>query len=1672
MNKVFKLVWNAQRQAYVVTSEKAQSKGRLFLLNLVSAISVTLVMTPMSYAQCDSSLLKNNCARNVTNEIVNKNLYNNQLTSKQVGVDVNSLFGTANFNNPVEILLSKHIESVDDGYNYTSDNSVSDITLHQSAGDIIGGKNGINLNHNGNGSNGITISGEVTGKQGDGIRTINSTSTQDLNITELVGANVHGQGNGINALNNGHGITIISTADSVIGDELDGILAVNDGDTQGLKIIQSAGDVHGKKNGINADNKGKGRTNITSNGEVVGDENDGINAVNEQNAGDLLISQNGGSITGGLNGIKANNLGNGSTTIAVSANILGQQNDGIYANNSSNTHDLSVTQNSGVINGKLNGINAVNNGNGSTIVTTSGTVTGNENDGVNITNQANTNKLTFNQLKGEITGKEYGINIVNNGNGITSISSHGAIEGQQRDGILATGSANTTDLNVNQTSGSIKGAINGMNLTNQGTGSTLITTNGEVIGQQNDGLYAVNQANTHDMTVNQSAGTISGQSNGIYIHNGGNGSSIIGSSGDITGETNYGIVAVNETNTKDLTIIQSLGNINGNQDGINIEHKGTGSTTISTAGQVLGHQGNGIYALTQTNSQNLTAKQSSGRIYGKKSGINFNNNGNGSTYVNTFGDVIGEENEGILINNDSHSQDVNVMQTSGLIKGNTNGINISNKGSGKTTVTSSGDIIGSQYNAITLLNDQNSQDITVSQLDGNMQGESYGMYITNNGKSTTAITTSGNVTGAGNDAIRVFNNNSATDLKINQLKGSITGNQDGINIENDGQGLTNITTSDNVIGKQRDGIAAKNGTSSKSLNVIQSAGEINGHRYGIYAVNSGQSSTVISIAGKVIGNNSDAIFAVAESATNNLLFSQNKGSEINGKLNSVNLTNNGQGSTNIKVAGQIVSQTLDAIIVANDANTSSLSFRQEADSNIQGEMNGVNLTNNGRGLTNIIAEGDISANQGSSILAVNGDTATDLFVKQSNGIINGFDNGIMVTNNGTGMTVLDISGKVVGQNNITGIGINTSGKEGLKTYINLNEGADISSASGIAIKNETTDSIISLNNGSKVSGQIRLGTGNDTLFINEGADISQLTVVDGGNKLLRVDGSSDVDSLNLNTHLIGSSTSNGTIGDVAIIGWENINLSSIARLTLTGDLNTDKLTINSGAMVDLKTGLHQSNISGSVYNSGVITLGNQLAGDRLTIAGDYIGDNGKLIFDTVVQDSDSPTDRLFVQGNVSGNTFIEINNIDGLGADTSNTNGIELVHVDGASSNDAFKMQQEHLDVGAYEYYLHKGDLNNQNNNWYLRSYLPNNPTDPTEPTDPNEPTHPVDPVDPSTPIKPIDPTDPTRPIDPEPEKPARIKTYRKEVSMFGAIAEQLRLADNLMQSNLHQRIGNAPLQDSLIGWGRIITKRINVKQNGTANAHSKGNYSGFQLGSDIWQNNDWRIGGYFGYLHGNLSVDGFASGRYGRVGSNGINSYFMAAYGTYMQNDGGYFDMVLQAARHRVDVNPNSNKNSKQKANSLNASMETGKPFDLFDTNWKIEPQAQVIHQWLDLKDSHINGKTKVKHSDNNAWLFRIGARFEGDYKADNELWRPYARVNLFYSPSGADHVTFASKNAATEFSNGVKSFSSELAIGGSYEVNNQINAYSEIGHTWTHGGDARVKAPISASVGIRANW
>lgn len=313
---------------------------------------------------------------------------------------------------------------------------------------------------------------------------------------------------------------------------------------------------------------------------------------------------------------------------------------------------------------------------------------------------------------------------------------------------------------------------------------------------------------------------------------------------------------------------------------------------------------------------------------------------------------------------------------------------------------------------------------------------------------------------------------------------------------------------------------------------------------------------------------------------------------------------------------------------------------------------------------------------------------------------------------------------------------------------------------------------------------------------------------------------------------------------------------------------------------------------------------------------------------------------------------------------------------------------------------------------------------------------------------------------------------YRKEVPLLSAVAAQLRHADSLLLANMHQRIGSTPLPNERMSWGRVIEARADIRQNGEAKAKSSGNYSGLQFGSDIWKNNYWRIGGYAGYLYGDLKVNGFASGKNDRVGKNALRSYSLGIYGTYTDDKATYIDVVLQGSRHHVDIKPDNNANFTAKGHGFTASVEVGKPFIIGHGGWKLEPQAQIIHQWFDLKDKDIKGQTTVKQSHNDKWLFRIGTRLEGSYQTNKGILHPYARLNVFYSPNGADRTSFTTSATTTTVQAGTAHTSTELAIGGSYKMTDKVSAYGEIGHSWSNGGKAKVKVPVSGSIGLKIIW
>ncbi|WP_159567099.1 autotransporter outer membrane beta-barrel domain-containing protein [Budvicia diplopodorum] len=161
-----------------------------------------------------------------------------------------------------------------------------------------------------------------------------------------------------------------------------------------------------------------------------------------------------------------------------------------------------------------------------------------------------------------------------------------------------------------------------------------------------------------------------------------------------------------------------------------------------------------------------------------------------------------------------------------------------------------------------------------------------------------------------------------------------------------------------------------------------------------------------------------------------------------------------------------------------------------------------------------------------------------------------------------------------------------------------------------------------------------------------------------------------------NLSLANGAVWNGTTHDA-----NNINVGKDGTWNLTGD--ADVVALNLGGNVNYAPG-NSLRASGTDFST-------------LTVKNDLIGNGGVVIMNAVLGDDSSPTDKLVVLGNTSGDVGIQIKNAGGIGAQT--VNGIQLVSVAGQSDGN-FKLSSRAV-AGTYEYKLSK---NLVDGGWYLNS--------------------------------------------------------------------------------------------------------------------------------------------------------------------------------------------------------------------------------------------------------------------------------------------------------------------------------------------------------------------------------
>ncbi|WP_302421709.1 intestinal colonization autotransporter adhesin MisL [uncultured Citrobacter sp.] len=453
----------------------------------------------------------------------------------------------------------------------------------------------------------------------------------------------------------------------------------------------------------------------------------------------------------------------------------------------------------------------------------------------------------------------------------------------------------------------------------------------------------------------------------------------------------------------------------------------------------------------------------------------------------------------------------------------------------------------------------------------------------------------------------------------------------------------------------------------------------------------------------------------------------------------------------------------------------------------------------------------------------------------------------------------------------------------------------------------------------------------------------------------------------------------------------------------------------------------------------------------LTINEDFTGNGGKLVFNTVLNDDTSETDKLKVLGNTAGNAFVAVNNIGGTGAQT--IEGIEIIEV--AGNSDGTFEKAGRIVAGAYDY-----NVVQKGSNWYLTSFIPA-PPDPEDP-DPVDP-HDPDPVDPD-PVDPIDPdpVDPVDPIIPEPEEPVAPpvteQQYRPEA---GSYLANNYAANTLFMTRLYDRLGETQYIDMLTGekkvtslWMRNVGAHTRFKD-GSGQLKTQSNSYVMQLGGDLaqWSSDGldrWHLGAMAGYANSQNRTRSSLTGYHSR---GQVTGYSVGLYGTWYANDadktGTYVDTWALYNWFDNKVMGQEQAAEKYKSSGITASVEAGYSFKLGESernSYWLQPKAQVV--WMDVQaDSHreANG-TRVKDNTDGNLMTRLGVKaFINGHNAIDDgksrEFQPFVEANWIHNTQ----TTSVKMDDVSNDMCGTKNIG-ELKVGVEGQITPRLNVWSNV--------------------------
>ena len=355
----------------------------------------------------------------------------------------------------------------------------------------------------------------------------------------------------------------------------------------------------------------------------------------------------------------------------------------------------------------------------------------------------------------------------------------------------------------------------------------------------------------------------------------------------------------------------------------------------------------------------------------------------------------------------------------------------------------------------------------------------------------------------------------------------------------------------------------------------------------------------------------------------------------------------------------------------------------------------------------------------------------------------------------------------------------------------------------------------------------------------------------------------------------------------------------------------------------------------TINNQGTLDLTSDNADKKLTVRGDYSG-NGKLLVKTIWNNANSSSDVLDIQGTATGNTivstltgFIEGDVLRQANRDIYSADVVKVADTDHSGT---FTGTAKTTNAG--EAQLAKKDANTYA--WTLKALDQNIY------------------IEPAT---------------------AYIQMPRVNMELGYSVLD-----------TLHQRRGEISQSPNSAVWARVSGKRLETEGRTRLDVDSSQYIAqvGYDFNRSEMQNGlpQSLSGVYFAYSRADSSFYDQYRAEHGELlankytGKGKTTAANIGVYHLYRASNNAYVDTVAQFSYLTNKYNFVSNPEVRQHGWSGALSVEGGHSFALGNSNWRLEPQTQLIYQRLKLQSFYHDADRRVEQGTDNNLRGRIGVR------------------------------------------------------------------------------------------------